>query len=114
MPGSAVIAKLWGGYWKGYVGVTSDNRFELIYQSGSTTHYRMINKGEAVLDEKPDPSDLAIGTLVLGKEINSGVFRVGKIVRKDDALCTIQTKDDVWSSNLNDVRVAKEPEFCVP
>ena len=114
MSGSAVFAKLGDGYWKGYVGMISGNRFEFIYQPGSKTQYTMINKGQAVLDEEPDSSDLAIKTLVLGKEINSGDVRVGRIVRKDDALCTIKTNDDVWSSNLNDVRVAKEPEFCPP
>ena len=107
--GSAVIVKANGRYLKTRVKDVhrSRNQFRAIDYIG------MLSRGDAVLDETPDPSKLTPSTLVLVKNIGSGSFQKGIIKRKDGTKYLIKTKGVIWASDLNDVRLDKSPEFCL-
>ena len=114
MQGSAVFVKHSSGYQKTFVGeIFTANSLE-VFQSG-----KLLTRANVILDEKPSAHELANGTLVLGKDVNSpGLIREGRLVQRGDLLCTstctIKTNDEEWDSNLDDVRVVKESEFCPP
>ena len=73
----------------------------------------MLSRGDAVLDETPDPAKLTPNTLVLGKNIGSASFQKGIIERMDGTKYWIKTGDVTRASDLNDVRLLKSPEFCL-
>ena len=110
LTGSAVIVKANDRYLKTHV--------KKVYRSSNqlqVTDYRgkPIDIIDAVLDETPDPAKLTPKTFVLGKNIASGSFQKGIIVRKDGTKYWIKTNDVTWASDLNDVRLGKSPEFCL-
>ncbi|CAH3170926.1 unnamed protein product [Porites evermanni] len=109
LTGSAVIVKANGRYLKTHVKnvYRSRNQFRVI------DHRGVLSTRDAVLDETPDPAKLTPNTLVLGKNIGSGSFQKGIIEQKDGAKYLIKTKGVIWASELNDVRLAKSPEFCL-
>ncbi|KAJ7375454.1 DNA damage responsive protein [Desmophyllum pertusum] len=110
MQGSAVFVKHSSGYQKGFVRdiYPSINLLE-VFSSGQYG----VPRADVILDEKPSAHELANGTLVLGKDVNSpGLIREGRLVQRGNVLCTIKTNDKEWDSSLDDVRVVKESEFC--
>ena len=110
LTGSAVIVKVNGKYLKTHVKKVyrSSNQVRVIGHRGLPLSTR-----DAVLDETPDPAKLTPNTLVLGKNIGSGSFQRGIIERKDGTKYWIKTNNVTWASDLNDVRLAKSPEFCL-
>ena len=111
MAGSAVLAKWDGRYWKGYVGHIErvTDKFETLQPGRSHT----VRRVDAVLDEKPDSSELTKGTLVLVKDVYSDQIREGEIVQTGNPLCSVKTKDGIVKRvHVNNVRVVKQSRFC--
>ena len=112
MRGSAVLIKTNVGYQKGYVGGIYHGDILEVFQSGETAS-KTKERTELILDEKLNAHDLAIGTEVIGEDVNSpGLIRQGTLQQIGDSFCTIKTNDETWKSNLNDVRGIKSSDFC--
>ena len=109
LTGSAVIVKVDDRYLKTHVKEVDRLRNQIKVVGYS----RMFSRGDAVLDETPDPAKLIPNTLVLGKNIGTGSFQKGIIDRKDGTKYWIKTDDVTWPSDLNDVRLDKSPAFCL-
>ena len=79
MAGSAVLVKWYRAYLKGYVGTIESvtNRLEIL-QIGRSLN---VPRVDAVLDEKPYSSELIKGTLVLVRDLNSGLITKGKLYK---------------------------------
>jgi len=111
MTGSAVLAKRYGGYWKGYVGVIQrvTDRLEILQSGGAF----ILPRVDAVLDEKPDSRELTKGTLVLVKDFYSALITKGEIVQTEVPSCSVKTVDGkVRTVGVDYVRVVKQSNLC--
>ena len=68
----------------------------------------------AVLDEKPDSSELSKGAQVyLVKDFSLDIVTKGEIVQTRGPLCSIKTLDEIVRPvGVNNVRLVKQSNFC--
>ena len=112
MRGSAVLFNVNGRYQRGFVGEYIYGNLLEVFLPGKPTTI-MKTSGELILDEKPNVHELAIGILVLGEDATSlGQIREGKIEQISNLDCTIKSNDEIWMSDLNNIRIVKRSGYC--